>query len=159
MNKKLLTLITAGILSISLSACTDEESQSNNNNQTEQQSINEEETDEKVVKSIKHGELVDVNINDDILVVKAKIEPSLNNKLTINQNGFNVEDIVKNQGGDYYKEIQYWAVAEMSDGSESKVISFTLNEDLIKSIKNGDTVGNQIIDKAQDVWILPSLQE
>lgn len=108
--------------------------------------------------TLKFGQLLDEYINEDTLVIKAKIEPSYKNSATINQNGFNVEDIVKNQGGDQFKEIQYWAVADMSDGSEDKVISFTLNEELIESIKNGNTVGNQIVDKAQDVWILPSLQ-
>lgn len=108
--------------------------------------------------SIKHGEFLSANINEDILVIKAKIEPNLNNKLTISQNGFNVEDIIKSQGGDQFNEIQYWAVADMTDGSESKVISFTLNKDLIDSVKSGDTPANQIIDKAADVWILPSLQ-
>lgn len=114
---------------------------------------------QKSTYELKHGELLDRTISGDTLVIKAKIEPSYKNSATINQNGFNVEDIVKNQDGDKYKKIQYWAVADMSNGSESKVISFTLNEDLIKSIKNGNTVGNQIVDKAQDVWILPSLQE
>lgn len=108
--------------------------------------------------SIKHGELLSTNINEDILVIKAKIEPNLNNKLTISQNGFNVEDIIKNQNGDQFNEIQYWAVADMEDGSESKVINFTLNKSLIDSIKSGNTPANQIINKAQDVWILPSLQ-
>lgn len=108
--------------------------------------------------TIKHGEFLSANINEDILVIKAKIEPSLTNKLTISQNGFNVEDIIKKQGGDQFNEIQYWAVADMEDGSESKVISFTLNKSLIDSIKSGNTPANQIINKADNVWILPSLQ-
>ena len=107
---------------------------------------------------IKHGEFLESNVNDDVLVIKTKIEPSMNNKLTISQNGFNVEDIIKNQGGDKFKEIQYWAVADMESGEESKVVSFTLNEELIKSIKDGNIPANQIIDNAQDVYILPSLQ-
>ena len=159
MNKRLLTLLLIGMVSISLVACTDDGTQSNNNIQEEQQSSNEEEANEKVIESIKHGKLLDVNINEDVLVIKAKIEPSLNNKLTISQNGFNIEDIIKKQGGDKFKEIQYWAVSDMSDGSESKVISFTVNEDLIKNIKEGNIVGNQIVDNSEDVWILPSLQE
>lgn len=110
------------------------------------------------VSSLKFGELLDVTTNDGILIIKAKISPSYSNKATINQNGFNVEDIILNQGGDSFNEIQYWAVADMVDGSESKVISFTLNKDQITSIKNKQLVGNQIVDKATDVWILPSLQ-
>lgn len=110
------------------------------------------------VSSLKFGELLDVTTNNDILIIKAKISPSYNNRATINQNGFNVEDIILNQGGDAFNEIQYWAVADMTDGSESKVISFTLTKDQITSVKNKQLVGNQIVNKATDVWILPSLQ-
>ncbi len=149
-SKKLVALSLAATICFSVVGCSSEPSQDSNtdNAQEEQKGL-----------TLKHGELLEENVNEDTLVIKAKIEPSYKNSATINQNGFNVEDIVKNQSGDQYKEIQYWAVADMSDGSESKVISFTLNEDLIKSIKDGNTVGNQIVDKAQDVWILPSLQE
>lgn len=45
----------------------------------------------------------------------------------------------------------------MNDGSESKVISFTIPKNQINAIKNKQIVGNQIVDKATDVWILPSL--
>lgn len=46
----------------------------------------------------------------------------------------------------------------MTDGSESKVISFTLTKEHINSVKNEQLFGNEIVDKASDVWILPSLQ-
>lgn len=110
------------------------------------------------VSSLKFGELLDATTNDGILIIKAKISPSYSNKATITQNGFNVEDIILNQGGDSFDEIQYWAVADMTDGSESKVISFTLTKDHINSVKNEQLFGNEIVDKATDVWILPSLQ-
>lgn len=108
---------------------------------------------------LKFGELLESNTNDNTLVVKAKISPSFSNKTTIDQNGYNVEDIILNQGGDSFDEIQYWAVADMNDGSEGKVISFTLNKDQINSIKNKQLVGNKIVENASDVWILPSLLE
>lgn len=113
----------------------------------------------KPTYTIKHGEFVEANENDDVLVVKAKIKPNLTNKMTINQNGFNVEDIIKNQGGDKFNEIQYWAVADIENGSESKVISFTLDKNLIDRVKNGSLVGNQIVANSNDLWILPSLQK
>lgn len=150
MNKKILALISAGIISLSLVGCSSE----TGGNDTEQSK-----QELKDGYTIKYGELLENNINEDILVVKAKIKPNMTNKLTISQNGFNVEDLIKNQGADEFKEIQYWAVADMTSGEESKVISFTVDEDLIKSIKEGNTVANQIVDKAKDVWILPSLQE
>ena len=111
------------------------------------------------ISKLKHGELLDVNINDKILIIKAKISPSYNNKTTIKQNGFNVEDIILNQGGDLFDEIQYWAVADMTNGDESKVINFTLTKDQINAVKNKQLLGNQIVDQANDVWILPSLRD
>lgn len=111
------------------------------------------------ISKLKYGELLDVNINDKILIIKAKISPSYNNKATIKQNGFNVEDIILNQGGDLFDEIQYWAVADMTNGDESKVISFTLTKDQINAIKNKQLLGNKLVDQANDVWILPSLRD
>lgn len=105
------------------------------------------------------GTFIEGNINQNILVVKFKIQPSTSNKTTIHQNGYNIEDMILNQGADQYDEIQYWAVADMEDGSESKVISFTVDKDLITKIKNQQVVGNQIVDCAKDVWILPSLKQ
>ncbi|MDK0685122.1 hypothetical protein P5F08_03525 [Clostridium perfringens] len=46
----------------------------------------------------------------------------------------------------------------MTDGDESKVISFTLTKDQINAVKNKQLLGNQIVDQANDVWILPSLR-
>lgn len=105
------------------------------------------------------GQFLECNINGSTAVVKFKIQPSTSNKTTIHQNGYNIEDMILNQGADQYDEIQYWAVADMEDGSESKVISFTVDKDLITKIKNQQVVGNQIVDCAKDVWILPSLKQ
>ncbi|WP_298126788.1 hypothetical protein [uncultured Clostridium sp.] len=153
--KKLLNFLSIIVLAIALVGCGGEKVEK----QQQEEKVNQEaSTDNTKVSSLKFGELLDVTTNNDILIIKAKISPSYNNKATINQNGFNVEDIILNQGGDAFNEIQYWAVADMTDGSESKVISFTLTKDQITSIKNKQLVGNQIVDKATDVWILPSLQ-
>ncbi len=104
------------------------------------------------------GQFLECNVNGSTAVVKFKIEPSTSNKITIDQNGYNIEDMILNQGADKYDEIQYWAVADMTDGSESKVISFTVDKDLISMIKNKQIVGNQIVDYGKDLWILPSLK-
>lgn len=104
------------------------------------------------------GDFLECNVNGSTAVVKFKIQPSTSNKTTIDQNGYNIEDMILNQGADKYDEIQYWAVADMTDGSESKVISFTVDKDLISMIKNKQIVGNQIVDYGKDLWILPSLK-
>lgn len=102
------------------------------------------------------GEILDVNENGDVLIIKAKINSLTTNKLTINQNYHNAESIIKS-GGDNFKEIQYWAVADMRDGSEGKVISFTVPEDVIKGVANQNIVATQLPNLVTDLWILPSL--
>lgn len=113
-------------------------------------------------RTVPHGDIISWNENEidgkDVLVVKIKIRPNMTNELTVKQNYYNVADIIKNQGGDSFGEIQYWAVADMSDGSESKVVSFTLDTDAIQSIANGDIAENQIDSVATDLFIHKSLQ-
>lgn len=116
-----------------------------------------EETESKY--KLKTGELLDVKEIDNVLIIKAKITSQLTNKLTIAQNYHNVEDIIKNQGGDEFSEIQYWAVADMSNGEESKVISFTVSSEVIEGTSSGDIVAIQYPDLVTDLWILPSLTE
>lgn len=109
--------------------------------------------------SIKHGELLSVIRTEGTVVVKAKIEPSLTNQLTIEQNYFNVADLVKNHGFNTCQELQYWAVADMTNGEENKCISFTLDKETIENLYNENIVENQLGDYVSDLWILPSLQD
>ena len=107
----------------------------------------------------KIGKLLEANQLGRSLTVKFKIEPNLTNSLTIAQNGINVEDLIVNQGASQFDTIDYLAVADMKDGSEDKVISFTVDKQLIKLVKDKQMLGPQIIDNAKDVWILPSLMK
>lgn len=102
-----------------------------------------------------------VGKEDNIVVVKAKISPSYNNEATIKQNYLNIEDLIKNQGFDKYNELQYWAVADMTDGSEGKVFSCTVDDMHIHMIKNSSSVTVDEYDfyLRDDLWILPSLLE
>ena len=112
--------------------------------------------------SVPFGEVLDVNETGNILVIKTKITPSFNNHATISQNFQNLEDLIINQGCSKYSEIQYWAVADMTDGSESKVVSFTAPESTIKGIKDGSIDVIAYLDEygyLEDVYILPSLKE
>lgn len=112
--------------------------------------------------TLAHGELLEWNENDldgkKVLVVKAKINPMLTNKHTIDQNYYNVADIIKKQNGNEFDEIQYWAVAEMTDGSDSKVISFTLDKETINAIADGSILDNQVGDHAKDLFVHNSLK-
>ncbi|NMF06578.1 hypothetical protein ACUH7Y_25450 [Clostridium beijerinckii] len=107
----------------------------------------------------KFGQILEANQLNNKLTIKFKITPAATNKQTIDQNGFNVEDLITNQGCDQFDTINYWAVADMADGSESKVISYTINKDIIQQIKNKKLFGQQIFNKAENVWILPTLRK
>lgn len=113
------------------------------------------------ITSVPHGELLSVIENEvngrSVLVVKTKIKSGISNRATITQNFFNVENIVVNQFGYTYDEIQYWAVADMADGSESKVVSFTIDKTVIDLLYNRKIPANMLDDYASDVYILPSL--
>lgn len=108
------------------------------------------------------GELQSFVISPDTTkkscIIKAKIEPSYSNKTTIHQNFYNIEDFIKNQNGNGYDEIQYWAVAEMQSGEESKVISFTLNKKTIEDLYNNKIAANKLDNYLDDFWVIESLK-
>lgn len=109
---------------------------------------------------VEHGELLSVIYSGDgLVVVKTKIESSFSDSATINQNYYNVCDLIENHGFNTCSELQYWAVADMSDGSEAKVISFTLDSDTIQGVYNGTIVDRQLDEYVDDLFILPSLQD
>lgn len=118
---------------------------------------------EAAAYTLEHGELVSAVTNEidgrNVLVIKAKISSSYNNEATVDQNYYNVADLIQSQGCDVFDELQYWAVADMSDGSEQKVVSFTVDADLIQKIAAGEVVENQLGDYVTDLYILPSLAE
>lgn len=112
--------------------------------------------------TVPHGEVLDVYETDERLVIKTKITSSFSNHATISQNFQNLEDLIVNQGCSKYSEIQYWAVADMTDGTESKVVAFTAPESTIKGIKDGSIGAIAYLDEygyLEDVYILPSLKE
>lgn len=111
---------------------------------------------------ISYGDLLDFTENTidgkNICVMKVKIEASLTKGMTVDQNYHNVEHFITKAGGDQYDSIDYWAVADMEDGSENKVISFTVPKDTIDKVKSGDLAAIQLGDYVDDLYILPSLQ-
>lgn len=108
---------------------------------------------------LKYNELLDVTTNGGGIVIKAKVSPSWNNNLTVKGCGFDVYEAIQDYGLDQYDEIQYWGVADMTDGTEQKVISFTVPKDLIEKIANGSVLENQVVQNASDVWVHPSLAD
>lgn len=105
------------------------------------------------------GELLGINYaGDGVVVVKAKIKSSYSNKATVDQNYYSVCHLIRDNGFDQCKEIQYWAVADMRDGSEQKVIIFSVNSRTIKRVFNGGIVDNQLGEYVDDLWLHNSLR-
>lgn len=120
-------------------------------------------SDTTQVTEVKYGELISIIVDNydtnKTAVIKVKITSSYSNEATIDQNYYNVAELITNNGFNKYEEIQYWAVADMSSGSEEKVVSFTLNSETIQKIYNESIVANQIGDYADDLWIHTSLRD
>lgn len=106
------------------------------------------------------GEILSVIFNGTDLVVKQKINSQMTNKLTIDQNYYNACEIIRSLAGADFSDLQYWAVADMQDGSEGKVISFTVPADAVRYIMDHpDYPDNTLGQFVKDLWILPSLQD
>ncbi len=109
--------------------------------------------------TLKNGDLVSVDYGGDgIIVVKGKIQCLFTNDQTVKQNYFSVCDLIKNWGFDSCQELQYWAVSDMSNGEENKVISFTLDRATIEGVANENIIENQLGDYVSDLYIHPSLK-
>ncbi|WP_432629025.1 hypothetical protein [Brotaphodocola sp.] len=107
---------------------------------------------------LKHGTLLDVTTSGGTIVLKAKITSSLTKRLTTQSCFFDVYEAIQTYNLNQYDELQYWAVADMTNGSEQKVISFTITKDVLENVANGTIIENQLIDNASDVWLSPALQ-
>ena len=105
-----------------------------------------------------YGDLLSTTVNGTTIVLKAKITSSLTKKMTIASCFYDVYDAVEKYGLDQYDELQYWAVADMTDGSEQKVISFTVPHDTLEKIANESIVEGQLQSYSTDVWLSPALQ-
>ncbi len=119
-------------------------------------------TDTQNTITLKYGKLQSFTTSPSTTkccVIKAKIEPSYNNKATIHHNFFNVENFIKNQNGNTYDEIQYWAVADMTNGEEEKVISFTVDKKIIDDLYNDKIATNMLDSYLNDFWVIESLKE
>lgn len=114
---------------------------------------------------LKFGKLLDVknweHEDKKRVIIKAEIKINFNNIFTVVQNGYNIENLILEQDLDKFEkfdEIQYWAIANDGNIKEEKVISFTINKEIILKIKNREIEGNKIIENAQDVWVSPKIR-
>lgn len=109
---------------------------------------------------IAYGELLSVtdgrNANGTISV-RVKIDSNLTNKMTIDQNYYNVVDLIANKGYDNC-ELRYFAVMDRTDGSEGKIMSFTVPSSIVDKIAKGKIVAIQLPDYVTDSWIHPQFK-
>ncbi|MCR5685705.1 MAG: hypothetical protein K6G81_09870 [Lachnospiraceae bacterium] len=104
---------------------------------------------------IEFGELKSVVTNGAVAIVSVKITPSLTREMTIEQNYFNVDDLIKNKGYDVFDEIEYYAFADTIQGDQVKVISFTVPKRTIELSKDEKIMGTMLADYVNDLWISP----
>ena len=107
-----------------------------------------------------YGELRSIaNNGEGSVEIKVKIRPQKKKGMSILQNFLNVEDLIKLHGFDICKEIKYSAVAGLRDGGEARVISFTLNEEVIQEAAAGTLNAEGIQNHADPLWISNGLQD
>lgn len=111
---------------------------------------------------LQFGDLVSVTKSptSNSVLVKVKIKPILSNNMTITicQNYHNICELIRKNGFDACSEIKYWAVADMTNGKESKVVAFTVNENVIKDIKNRKVFAIRLGNYVDNLFIHPSLR-
>ena len=86
--------------------------------------------------------------------VKVKITLQKKENLSVNQNFFNVEDLILLHGFDICQEIQYTGIATLQGGGDSRVISFTIKKSAIDSVMLGDMTGDTMRDWVEDLILL-----
>lgn len=101
--------------------------------------------------------LLEVNTNGGTIIIKAKIKGNLTAKMALKGCYFDAYEAIQEYGLEQFDELDYWAVADMTDGSESKVISYTISKDVMQKVAREEILENKLVDYADDVWVLPSL--
>ena len=103
------------------------------------------------------GELVEAIEKGDTLYIKVKIKENEDNELTVEQNEFNIKNLVTSQGADKFNSIEYTAVMD-KDGKESDVLSFTVNKETIQNLKDKKINIGTVIARSEDVFIASNLK-
>ena len=103
------------------------------------------------------GELIKVTEEGDTLHIKVKVKENDDKKLTIEQNEYNIEDLVVNQNCDKFNSIEYAAVM-YRNGKETDALSFTVNKETIQNLKDRKISISSVIARSENVYIASDLR-
>lgn len=110
--------------------------------------------------TLDHSELLEVNTFAGNIIIKAKVSKNLlNDKMIRNSCYFEVYEAIQDYKLQYYNNLSYWAVADMTNGTEQKVISFEVSQEVMEMVANETIYENQLVDYLTDLWISPVLQD
>lgn len=126
-------------------------------NPNELETIDSSENDWSIY-TLKYNELLDVKTNGKKIIIKAKLLNHGSKKNNINSAYSEVVDLIKKDLKNKYTELQYWAVADMTNGNTDKVISFTVNKQTIKAINSGKIYSSNLSNYLEDLYLHYSLK-
>lgn len=108
------------------------------------------------------GQLVDVQISNNetgnVIVAKYYIASALDNTMMLNMVLFNIFDLVQNEGGSAFDEVQVWAQAPSTSGEDVKFVQFTLSKPVLELIAANGCVPEQLLALSDDLWVIPSME-
>lgn len=108
---------------------------------------------------LKFGKLSKAEAFGSTLDITVKIDWISSGTSTVNQNYFNVCDLIQSQGADAYTTINYTAIMSTTDGGTTTVVFFIVPKSTIDLIKAGNFPEITLSDYVDDLWIHPQLQE
>lgn len=106
-----------------------------------------------------YGDLKEVTVDENGSVeIKALVSLQKKEGMSVDQNFFNVENLVQAHGFDNCQEIKYGASAILAGGGEGRVISFTIGKETIDALALGDIDAYAIREAAgESLWVSNNL--
>jgi len=108
--------------------------------------------------TVPYGDVLKCHAYGSVLDIGVKISGLLTDSTTINQNYYNIADLILKQGADAYTTIYYAGYMPAQGGGNAVVISFTVPAHVIDSIKNRTVMEVELPDYVEDLWIHPQLK-
>ena len=103
------------------------------------------------------GHVLDYAIRGTNITITVKTGSNLSKSSIIKQNYFDAHRLVKSIRDYPFSTLTYLAVADMTDGTESKIIQFTVPEETIAGVLDGSILETQLCDNITALYLHPSL--